>query len=529
MMYDDVEWLIDCTPRPVQLEAMRRSFYGYALYDGKDATPEKRQLYNRPVGMGGLLTEIGAHNGVPRTGPAVGWAHYLEMRLGKTPTVLNEYALLRKYYGVERLIILSPNSYKLDWYNEIPKFGLGVPVLPYETSYKKATVDFLRANKGEFAVVLNYEGTIQAHTQAFLEEMLNGESMLVLDESIRVKNPQALSTNAVHVASLGAKWVRELSGLPMTQGPQDLFSQFRTMRAVPGSSFYSFRNTFCKMGGFKNKKVVGARNEEALQNLIRSTSFVAKRKDWTTVTVPEYYTVSISLSKEQQAYYDEMNKNFIVELDAGKTVSASQVVTQMMKLQQISSGFLYGDNKEAIEIVPPEKTSKMVKLLEMLEDEIEGKVVVPFHYTKSGEALLRALEKYSPAVIWSQEKMTKMELDAITEKKKFNTGQNGCRVILVQISAGKYGHDLSGVKGDRTSYMFFYENTWSLDDRGQIEARITVGDGQDWPTVYMDFVSSKVEAKPIEALQKKENLVSAILGAFNPGKTRDSGTYDFRI
>ena len=456
------------------------------------------------------------------------WAHYMEMRLGKTPTALNEFSLLRKYQGVSKVVILSPNSYKRDWYNEIPKFGVAIPRLAYDTSDRKGNEKFLAENRDEYIIIVNYEGLIYEHTQKFLKNALGKHSMLIIDESIKIKNPQALSTSAAVDASLRADWIRLLSGLPMTQGPHDLFSQMRVMRAVPGSNFYSFRNTFCKMGGFKNKKVKGTLNEKALQNLMRNNSFVAKRKEWTKTTEPEYYVVSIELSEEQRKHYNEMNQDFVTELESGKTVSASQAVTQMMKLQQISSGFMYDENGEAVDIMPPEKTSKMRQLVSLLEDEIEGKLVVPFHYSKSGEALLKSLSAYNPAVIWSQERMKEMGTTAVEQKHKFNNGVDGCRVMLLQISAGKYGHDLSGIAGDRTTYMAFYENTWSLDDRIQIEARITVGDNQDWPTVYLDFVSSGVELKPIKALQAKEKVVEAIFGAFKDNKSYDYDKYNFK-
>ncbi len=502
-----VEWLLDCTPREVQLEALRRSYYGYALKDSRDAEPNYRPF--------------------SRKGPAIGWGHFLEMRLGKTPMVMNEFCLLQKYNGIERMVVMSPNSYKLDWAAEAKKYGLPVPAFAYDTGSYKEALAFMKANPDGFLLIVNYEGTIYDNTKQVLEQAVNSRTLFVLDESIKIKNPNGLSSKQVRKTAASAGYVRDLTGLPMTQGPQDLFAQLQAIRAINGVNFFAFRNTYCQMGGYMAKKVVGAKNEPRLQALLAGCSFNAKRKDWSSYTTPEYYSISLDLPPELAQHYKMMDKEFITMLEDGTEVTADLVVTKMMKLQQISSGFLYVEDRVEV-LMPPEKTPKMRRLIDMMEDEFKGKVVVPFHYTRSGAALMESLAQFNPAIITSAGWMAKNGKDVIDEKYKFNNGVDGCRVILVQISAGKYGHDLSGIKGDRTSYMFFYENTYSLDDRGQIEARISIGEGQDWTNVYLDFVASKVERNATKALQQKENVVASILGAYHDNKTLDTTTHDYR-
>lgn len=187
---------------------------------------------------------------------------------------------------------------------------------------------------------------------------------------------------------------------------------------------------------------------------------MAKRREWTVPTVPEYYIVDAPLEEAQKEAYKTMNDQFVLVLESGVAVTAMQVITQMMKLQQISSGFVYLENGRYEELVPPNKTSKMSRLLEILAEEIPGKVVIAYHFARTGEALLECLKKYNPAVICSSERMKGMGRDAVSEKRKFNNGEDGCRVMLLQMASGKYGHDLSGVDGDRTQYMIFYENTF---------------------------------------------------------------------
>lgn len=494
---DQIEWLLDCTPREVQKEALLRSFYGWRSRDNKREEP-------RPAKM--------------RDGPARGWAHFLEMRLGKTPTFLAEAALFEAHYNIRRVVMLSPNSYKQDWVNEARRFGIAFPFFAYETSRAKEAQKFIEENPGGFGLVVNYEALQYDATKEILAEVIDQDCLLGADESIKIKNHQSITTKEALGHSKRAGFLRELTGCPMTQGPHDIYSQLRFIGALDGKSFYGFRNTFCKMGGFKNKQIKGPKNEERLKEIIDAVGFVAKRKDWGDPTNPEFYTVQIPLTEEQQKYYDLMDRDFIMWLESGEEIKADQVISKMLKLQQISSGFVYTEEGDAVDLMPLDKTAKMKRLLELLE-ETDGKVIVAYHYSKSGDALMETLKPYNPAAIRAKGWMKKNERDVIEEKKKFNEDPS-CRVMVVQISAGKYGHDLSGVEGDRCSVMFFYENTFSLDDRIQIEMRNTAA-SQDWTNVYIDFVSSGVEANAIKALALKESVVTAVLGAYNDNKVRE--------
>jgi hypothetical protein len=495
----NVEWIIKGEPREVQLEALRRSYYGFALKDSRDGPEDFRVL--RPTGM-----------------PAVGWGHLMEMRLGKTPTILNEFALLHRDHGFETLVVLSPNSYKEDWAMEAEKYGLPVPAWPYHQSKVAHAVDFVQKTKGQCALIVNYEATYQDTTLGFLEPLIGPKTMVAADESIRLKDPNGLFFKAAMVLSKNAGAVRIATGLPITQGPQDFYAQARVIRMYSGYNFYAYRGKFCRMGGFKAKKVVGVKNEKALYEQISQNGFIAKRKDWGNQTPAEYYTLRLRPSEVQKRHYEDIDKEFVTTLDDGTEISADQVMAKLMKMQQISSGFVYDDEGRAVEIMDPLKTPKIKRLLEFVEDELVGKLVVPYHYAKTGDMLLSALKKHQPAVIRGDEWMRGNARNSVSEKTRFNHDP-ACRVMILQTSAGKYGHDLSGNENDRCTTQVFFENTYSLDDRLQIEARNTTA-FQSWPNLYFDLVSSPIERKAVEALARKENIAEAVLGVYREGKTR---------
>jgi hypothetical protein len=145
----------------------------------------------------------------------------------------------------------------------------------------------------------------------------------------------------------------------------------------------------------------------------------------------------------------------------------------------------------------------------MLENEIPGKAIVAAHYTHSIDMLKEALAKYNPAIIQGKVKGGK-GYDVDAEKAKFN-GDESCRVVIGQIQATKYGHTLVGSKRSPCVFTLMFENTFSLDDRSQIEER-NQGVDQMGPTSVVDFACSKNDHRPIEALQRKEDVAATLLG-----------------
>jgi hypothetical protein len=100
------------------------------------------------------------------------------------------------------------------------------------------------------------------------------------------------------------------------------------------------------------------------------------------------------------------------------------------------------------------------------------------------------------------------------QKDKFNNTKS-CRVILAQTRASKYGHTLLGGTADldKCNTMVFAENSYSLDDRSQIEDRIH-RHGQTNACLYVDVWGTKLDRRVTQALQAKENIAQAVFQFF---------------
>lgn len=490
----DFEWHLDCKPRAVQVEALARSFYGMQ-YHTDEAEPLRA-----PIKL--------------RDGPKRGWGHMLEMRLGKTPTMLNEAVLLKHHHGLNRSLFLSPNTYKPEWVREAQNFGVDLPFEEVQSSGFKKEIARLLKQK-EWCLVVNYEALRSSAVWEFLQGELQGDDTgIFADESIKLKNPNSITCKRATQLKGEAHWRRVLTGKPITQGPQDMFAQLRFLGETEGQNFFTFRNRYCKMGGFKNKKVVGAKNEEELSRRINDTCFVAKRVYWGKVVEPDYVVDNVEMLPAQIEHYMNLEHEFFTMAEeTEQVVSAEQVITKLMKQQQISSGFVYADDGSVIRIVEPGKVPKMSRVLAQME-ETSDKVLVLYHYNQSGDDLSEALAEYNPAFIRSKGWMKANGHDVLEEKDKFNNDPS-CRVCIASIEAVKYGNTLVGNEGDRCTVKIFYENTYSLDSRSQVEMR-NIAAFQDWSDLCIDFASCPVERNVAKALAHKESIVTAVLGTYRP-------------
>lgn len=454
-------WTLNGSPRPVQVEALNKSY-------GKK-----------------------------------GWGHWLEMRLGKTATALNEYAQYMHDFDVRYMLVLAPNKFKPDWILAAKKWGLTVPMHEFKSSDEKALVKFVKDNRCGL-VVVNYEALTYKKNVDAIMSVVGPDTMIVADESIKLKNPSSTTFKAALSLAKECGYRRTLSGKPLTQGVHDLFGQLKFMGELDGWQFSLFKAAFCVMGGFQGKQVLGAKNEDRLKVILDACSFKARKIDWIEgFEKPDYSTRTVRLTGRQRELYDQMQRDFVACI--GKTViTADQVITRLIKQSQIASGFIIDEEGKVTNLMPVQENPRILAVKSILDDELSTKLIVFVHYRHSIGLLEQALKEYNPAVIKGGAD------DVVEQKRKFNEDES-CRVLIGQIDASKYGHELIGSETSPCVTMVFFENSYSNDARSQCEERNQFGDKSVGLSI-IDMTSTGLDEKVIFALQKKEDVAAAILG-----------------
>jgi SNF2-related domain len=441
-----------------------------------------------------------------------GFAYYMEMGLGKSLTVLTEFKALKMSGAVKRLVVICPNSFKGGWLSEILKHRTRLTAMIYESGKK-----FEPSRKID-VLIINYEAVRTSKgIEAIIKFTQWGQipSYLALDESIKLKNRNSKQSQSIigklYKGKLVGgftrifKVVRLLSGKPMTQGPHDLWAQMIAIDAM-SMSYYGFQARYCQLGGWQNRQVIGVLNEDELQEKLAKVSFQAKKKDWLKGLPPKLYsTRRYYLTGALRRHYDEMEEDFLTYI-RGDVVSVQIAVTKYEKLAQIQCGFIIKEDGEVEWIVEPEHNPRLQLLQEILDEEVVGKAVVVYRHRAVGELLVRGLRGYEDdGIAWIHGGMSQLAITC--EKEHF---ERGAKVMLLQTEAGKYGHTLVGTEDDPCGTMIFFENSYSLDTRSQIEDRIhrmgTVAES----CLYVDLSGSDIDARVTRALQRKQNMFETV-------------------
>jgi hypothetical protein len=331
-------------------------------------------------------------------------------------------------------------------------------------------------------------------------------TMLILDESIQIKTHDSQQTKAALALSQEAVLVRLLTGLPQTQGAHDLYPQLKAIGLFTNQKFWAFRNTFCVMGGWENKVVMGVKNAEILAAAMAPVVFQAKKSDWLPDLPRKDYSIrTYEMSGEQAAQYKQMHDEFVLELETGN-VAVDVAVTKYEKLAQIMVGMIIDENGIVRELVAPTQNPRLTVLRDLLE-QIPGKAIVIYRHRAVFDLLHDFGNLDEPAFIKGG--MKPEEIAA--EKDRFNYDPN-CRVLLGQAEATKYGHTLLGGEADteHCSTMIFFENSYSLDTRTQVEDRIHRRGQRGENVLYIDLSGSELDRRVVRALQKKKDLYEAV-------------------
>jgi SNF2 family DNA or RNA helicase len=347
-------------------------------------------------------------------------------------------------------------------------------------------------------LVVNFDALLSeqlfAYLQAFLKEY---RCYLVADESTRIAESSQRTKRALKLAPL-ARYRTAGTATPILKRPTKIYrqSKFLSPAALPFKSFYTFRNYFCTMGGFEGRQIVAYKNLDQLGDLIKSWSFQVKLEDVHEMPPRDWKKHYVEMTKEQARAYATMRKEFFAEID-GAEITASIVLAQMTRLQQITGGFI-----SDYEIVPPEKNPKIREAWDII-DNSAGQSVVWFRFLPEVMAMSRFLAKKGVYCIEFTGALNYKEKLAV--RKGFQRGD--WQVLLATSTSGGIGIDEFKVARDAT----FFSNDFNTETRFQTERR-SWRIGVTEATRYHDLlIPNSVDTKIVKVLRGDAMLSAKVL------------------
>jgi len=442
------------------------------------------------------------------------FAYFMEMGTGKSKVLIDNIAMLYNAGKIDGALIVAPKGVYKNWFDsEIPthmpdyiekKVGL------WKTKPDDKALKPLFATGAELHIlIMNVEAFSTKKGMDFAEKFLSSHKALMgIDESTTIKNPAAKRTkNIVSLRPL-TKYRRILTGSPVTKSPLDLFSQcyFLDPFLLDQSSYYVFRTRYavCRkinVSGRSVEIVVGYRNLGELSEKLKEFSYRVLKDDCLDLPKKTFVRRTVELTDEQKKLYKQMKQEAIAFLN-GKMVTSATVITQLMRLHQITCGH-FTSNDGTVQDV---KSNRIGQLMDVLE-EMEGKAVIWAHYRYDIKKIVEAISKKygeNAVVTYYGDTSTDDRQKAI---KKIQDPESPVRFIVGTPQTGGYGITLTGA-----STMIYYSNGYDLEKRMQSEARID-RIGQEKPMTYIDLIAEDtIDTKIVTSLRNKVNIASEIMG-----------------
>ena len=444
------------------------------------------------------------------------YAYFMEMGTGKTKVLIDNMSMLYDKGKIDGALIIAPKGVIKTWYEqEIPTHLANhienVTVLwqPNITKQQETKLNNLFGlNMHLHIFVMNVEALSTDKGVQFAEKFLRShKTLMAIDESTTIKTPTAKRTKNIIRLGKASKYRRIMTGSPVTKNPLDLYTQceFLDPYLLDFASYYAFRNRYAVMKtmhvrGRSIQTVHAFQNLEELSDKLKGFSYRVLKEDCLDLPPKNWIKRHITLSKEQKKVYDQMKKEALATLN-GKVTSTMTVITQLMRLQQITCGHFVADDGTTQEI----KNNRITELMDVL-DETEGKAIIWGHWQKDIQNIVSEIEKiHGPGSVVSYYGLTPQE-DRQDNIRKFQSDPK-CRFMVGTPSTGGYGITLTAA-----NTVIYYSNGYDLEKRLQSEDRAH-RIGQKKNVTYIDIIAEKtVDEKIVKSLRKKINIASEVLG-----------------
>ena len=444
------------------------------------------------------------------------FAYFMEMGTGKTKVLIDNAAMLYDKGKIDGVLIVAPKGVVKTWYEQelpihLPNHIKNMTIL-WQSNITKGQREKLnslfKSDLDLHILIMNVEAFSTEKGKDFATKFLNSHrTLMVIDESTTIKNPTAKRTKNIISLSEISRYRRIMTGSPVTKNPLDLYSQceFLSPYLLDFTSYYAFRNRYAEMKtlhlrGRSIQIVDEFKNLGELSNQLKGFSYRVLKEDCLDLPEKNWTKRQITLTHDQRKIYEQMKETALAHLN-GKVASTMIVLTQLMRLHQITCGHFTADDG-TIQDIP---NNRFKELLDVLS-EMEGKAIIWAHYQHDVKNIIREVVKiYGEGSIVDFFGLTPQD-ERQDNIRKFQNDPK-CRFFVGTPATGGYGITLTAA-----NTVIYYSNGYDLEKRLQSEDRAH-RIGQKKSVTYVDIIAEDtVDEKIVKALRDKINIASQVLG-----------------
>lgn len=434
-----------------------------------------------------------------------GVAFLMEMGTGKTVVSVAVTGALAGAGKIRKVLVVAPLSILGVWDEEFAKFAVfeyHLEVLTGSGAKKAETLKGLNSENLQ-VVVVNYESSWRLEK----EILAWGPDLIIADKAHKIKTHNISASKAMHKLGALAKYRLLLTGTPVTNKALDIFSQYKFLNPqIYGQSFYAFRTRYFDMTGYGNHTpVLKKAMEPELTAKMHSIAIRATKAECLDLPGTTDIIRKIELEPQAMRVYQNLVKESYAELSDGE-VSVTNVLTKLLRLSQLTGGFIGNDEDSATEHISSAKLEALEEIIDSAMEEGK-KVVVIARFVPELKAICRLLEKKRIGYSLIMGGVNNRD----QQVSQFQNDPN-VSVFVGQIATAGLGITLTAA-----STMVFYSLDYSMSNFEQAKARIHRA-SQHMPCTYIYLIAKdSVDAKVLKALKNKANLAKTLVDDYRKG------------
>jgi SNF2 family DNA or RNA helicase len=414
------------------------------------------------------------------------------------------------------VLVICTNTMVRKWAEEIHTWAphASVGILKGGAATRRKTME-----AGHDYYVINWEllkahsrvagyGSIALNEDDKLEKELNALDIgtVIADEAHRGKNPKAKQTRAWWYLSWKARYSLAFTGTPVTRSPEDLWSIMHGIEPTewPSKTAWIDRYGLKAWSPFGGMNVTGLRGDTQ-DELFKFLDPRFIRRP-TNVIIPDLEKKRdpdirrIDMAPKQAKAYKQMKKEMIAILDDGDYTMATDTLSQMTRLLQLSSSYIEIDEEGKVTMTDPScKVDALMDIVEELDD--DPIVVFAMHKQLIDLAAARLTKSSIPYGLITSDVP---ELERSQYVQQFQQGQ--LPVFLATLGAGGEGITLTKAK-----HVLFMQRSFSRTQNEQATDRVWRR-GQDRPVQPIWLLSEgTLEERVIQAGEERDATFEEIV------------------
>lgn len=428
-----------------------------------------------------------------------------EMGLGKTIQALTVAAIDFEMGLAQRVLVVCPATLKRNWADEIEQhtnFSYTLLEASRKTGVNSERINGRRKALADFdddILIVNYE-LLTRHLEAI--NAFNFD-IVIYDEAHYMKNRTATRTKAAK--AIHARRYLLLTGSPMLNKVDDLWSLLNQVAPSDFPNYWVFVNRYCLYGGYKDKQIVGVKNEGELAERLGHVMVRRYKRDVLDLPEKQYIRTVVDLTPDQRALYDQALQELAIDVPGMDPMEIENALVKFLRLKQICGTTAcipgYADH-----------SMKLDRAEEMIDEVIaNGEPVVVFtQFREVQRCLCERLEKRGLMNFQLHGDVKVAERVPVVQAwtKAANGGQPGALVCMIQVAG-------VGLTLTAANKCIFLDKLFSPKLNEQAEDRLhRIGAHATKPVQIFDLICrNTIESRVEQILRRKQKIFGTIVDA----------------